>query len=116
MRWRRGRERELRKLRGFSRCRCARARVAATPQAETEVIIPQRRPVVKFKSGKILKAKLKKLDLGLLANKGGEVPPPPGTLSGLHALFPVPARIPGVSIPEALGAPESSFRIWRQPR
>jgi hypothetical protein len=42
------------------------------------VIIPQR-AVVKFKSGKILKAKLKKLDLGALQNKGGETPPPPAT-------------------------------------
>jgi nucleoid DNA-binding protein len=69
---------ELRNF-GVLEVQVRKARVGRNPnKPETEVIIPQR-AVVKFKSGKILKAKLKKLDLGTLQNKGGETPPPPAT-------------------------------------
>jgi integration host factor subunit beta len=70
-----GRNVELRNF-GVLEVQVRKARVGRNPnKPETEVIIPQR-AVVKFKSGKILKAKLKKLDLGTLQNKGGEAPPP----------------------------------------
>ena len=74
-----GRNVELRNF-GVLEVQVRKARVGRNPnKPETEVIIPQR-AVVKFKSGKILKAKLKKLDLGTLQNPGGEVvPPPPAT-------------------------------------
>ena len=73
-----GRNVELRNF-GVLEVQVREARVGRNPnKPETEVIIPQR-AVVKFKSGKILKAKLKKLDLGALQNKGGEAPPPPAT-------------------------------------
>jgi integration host factor subunit beta len=73
-----GRNVELRNF-GVLEVQVRKARVGRNPnKPETEVIIPQR-AVVKFKSGKILKAKLKKLDLGTLQNKGGEAPPPPAT-------------------------------------
>jgi len=69
---------ELRNF-GVLEVQVRKARVGRNPnKPETEVIIPQR-AVVKFKSGKILKAKLKKLDLGPLQNKGGEAPPAPAT-------------------------------------
>lgn len=71
-----GRNVELRNF-GVLEVQVRKARVGRNPnKPETEVIIPQR-AVVKFKSGKILKAKLKKLDLGMLQNKGGEEPPAP---------------------------------------
>lgn len=73
-----GRNVELRNF-GVLEVQVRKARVGRNPnKPETEVIIPQR-AVVKFKSGKILKAKLKKLDLGTLQNKGGEAPPAPAT-------------------------------------
>ena len=73
-----GRNVELRNF-GVLEVQVRKARVGRNPnKPETEVIIPER-AVVKFKSGKILKAKLKKLDLGTLQNKGGETPPPPAT-------------------------------------
>jgi integration host factor subunit beta len=71
-----GRNVELRNF-GVLEVQVRKARVGRNPnKPETEVIIPER-AVVKFKSGKILKAKLKKLDLGALQNKGGEAPQPP---------------------------------------
>jgi nucleoid DNA-binding protein len=73
-----GRNVELRNF-GVLEVQVRKARVGRNPnKPETEVIIPQR-AVVKFKSGKILKAKLKKLDLGPLQNKGGETPSAPAT-------------------------------------
>ncbi len=73
-----GRNVELRNF-GVLEVQVRKARVGRNPnKPETEVIIPER-AVVKFKSGKILKAKLKKLDLGTLQNKSGETPPPPAT-------------------------------------
>ena len=73
-----GRNVELRNF-GVLEVQVRKARVGRNPnKPETEVIIPQR-AVVKFKSGKILKAKLKKLDLVALQNKGGEAPPAPAT-------------------------------------
>jgi integration host factor subunit beta len=73
-----GRNVELRNF-GVLEVQVRKARVGRNPnKPETEVIIPQR-AVVKFKSGKILKAKLKKLDLGPLQNKGAETPIPPAT-------------------------------------
>jgi DNA-binding protein HU-beta/integration host factor subunit alpha len=73
-----GRNVELRNF-GVLEVQVRKARVGRNPnKPETEVIIPER-AVVKFKSGKILKVKLKKLDLVALQNKGGEVPPPPAT-------------------------------------
>jgi nucleoid DNA-binding protein len=73
-----GRNVELRNF-GVLEVQVRKARVGRNPnKSETEVIIPQR-AVVKFKSGKILKAKLKKLDLGPLQNKGGEAPSAPAT-------------------------------------
>jgi len=73
-----GRNVELRNF-GVLEVQVRKARVGRNPnKPETEVIIPQR-AVVKFKSGKILKAKLKKLDLGPLQNKGGEAPAAPAT-------------------------------------
>jgi integration host factor subunit beta len=71
-----GRNVELRNF-GVLEVQVRKARVGRNPnKPETEVTIPER-AVVKFKSGKILKAKLKKLDLKTLQNKGGEPPPPP---------------------------------------
>ncbi len=73
-----GRNVELRNF-GVLEVQVRKARVGRNPnKPETEVIIPQR-AVVKFKSGKILKAKLKKIDLVPLQNKGGEAPPPAAT-------------------------------------
>jgi len=73
-----GRNVELRNF-GVLEVQVRKARVGRNPnKPETEVIIPQR-AVVKFKSGKILKAKLKKLDLAPLQNKGAETPPAPAT-------------------------------------
>ena len=73
-----GRNVELRNF-GVLEVQVRKARVGRNPnKPETEVIIPQR-AVVKFKSGKILKAKLKKLDLAPLKNKGGETPPQAAT-------------------------------------
>jgi nucleoid DNA-binding protein len=73
-----GRNVELRNF-GVLEVQVRKARVGRNPnKPETEVIIPQR-AVVKFKSGKILKAKLKKIDLGPLQNKGGETPPAAAT-------------------------------------
>ncbi len=73
-----GRNVELRNF-GVLEVQVRKARVGRNPnKPETEVVIPQR-AVVKFKSGKILKAKLKKLDLGPLQNKGGEAPAAPAT-------------------------------------
>ena len=69
---------ELRNF-GVFEVKLRKPRVGRNPnKPETEVIIPQR-AVVKFKSGKILKAKLKKLDLLPLQNKGGETPPQAAT-------------------------------------
>lgn len=73
-----GRNVELRNF-GVLEVQVRKARVGRNPnRPETEVIIPQR-AVVKFKSGKVLKAKLKKLDLGSLQNKGGEASPSSAT-------------------------------------
>jgi nucleoid DNA-binding protein len=77
-----GRNVELRNF-GVLEVQVRKQRVGRNPnKPETEVIIPQR-AVVKFKSGKILKAKLKKLDLATMQNKGGAAPtptpPPPAT-------------------------------------
>ena len=73
-----GRNVELRNF-GVLEVQVRKARVGRNPnKPETEVIIPTR-AVVKFKSGKILKQKIKKLDLAKLQggapeNKDGAAP------------------------------------------
>jgi DNA-binding protein HU-beta/integration host factor subunit alpha len=72
-----GRNVELRNF-GVLEVQVRKARVGRNPnKPETEVIIPTR-AVVKFKSGKILKQKIKKLDLAKLQgggeNKSGAAP------------------------------------------
>ena len=70
-----GRNVELRNF-GVLEVQVRKARIGRNPnRPETEVVIPTR-AVVKFKSGKILKAKLKKLDL-VKVDKRGIVPTPP---------------------------------------
>jgi nucleoid DNA-binding protein len=69
-----GRNVELRNF-GVLEVQVRKARIGRNPnKPETEVVIPTR-AVVKFKSGKILKAKLKKLELSKV-DKRGIVPPP----------------------------------------
>jgi nucleoid DNA-binding protein len=71
-----GRNVELRNF-GVLEVQVRKARIGRNPnRPETEVIIPTR-AVVKFKSGKILKAKLKKLDLVKVDKRGIVTPPPP---------------------------------------
>lgn len=75
-----GRNVELRNF-GVLEVQVRKARIGRNPnKPETEVIIPTR-AVVKFKSGKILKQKIKKLDLAKLqgddGNKGGAAPAKP---------------------------------------
>jgi len=75
-----GRNVELRNF-GVLEVQVRKARIGRNPnKPETEVIIPTR-AVVKFKSGKILKAKLKKLDLARVDKKSAPppTPPPPST-------------------------------------
>ncbi len=74
-----GRNVELRNF-GVLEVQVRKARIGRNPnKPETEVVIPTR-AVVKFKSGKILKAKLKKLELSKV-DKRGIVPPPTGNSS-----------------------------------
>ena len=69
-----GRNVELRNF-GVLEVQRRKSRIGRNPnKPETEVVIPTR-AVVKFKSGKILKAKLKKLELSKV-DKRGIVPPP----------------------------------------
>ncbi len=69
-----GRNVELRNF-GVLEVQVRKARVGRNPnKPETEVVIPER-AVVKFKSGKILKQKIKQLSLDKLRNN----PPPPTT-------------------------------------
>jgi integration host factor subunit beta len=76
-----GRNVELRNF-GVLEVQVRKARIGRNPnKPETEVIIPTR-AVVKFKSGKILKAKLKKLDLNRVDKRGGGTPPPPAAPTG----------------------------------
>ena len=71
-----GRNVELRNF-GVLEVQVRKARIGRNPnKPETEVIIPTR-AVVKFKSGKILKAKLKKLDLATVDKRGAVAPEPP---------------------------------------
>ena len=71
-----GRNVELRNF-GVLEVQVRKARIGRNPnKPETEVIIPTR-AVVKFKSGKILKAKLKKLDLARVDKRGAVAPEPP---------------------------------------
>jgi len=71
-----GRNVELRNF-GVLEVQVRKARIGRNPnKPETEVIIPTR-AVVKFKSGKILKAKLKTLDLARVDKRGGQPPPTP---------------------------------------
>ena len=66
-----GRNVELRNF-GVFEVQVRKSRIGRNPnKPEKDVVIP-RRAVIKFKSGKELKAELKKLDLGAL-----ETPPPP---------------------------------------
>lgn len=66
-----GRNVELRNF-GVLEVQVRKARVGRNPnKPETEVIIPTR-AVVKFKSGKILKQKIKKLDLAKLQGGAAE--------------------------------------------
>ena len=71
---------ELRNF-GVFEVKVRKARIGRNPnRPETEVVIPTR-AVVKFKSGKILKAKLKKIDLVKVDKRGivprpGNPPPP----------------------------------------
>lgn len=68
-----GRNVELRNF-GVLEVQVRKARVGRNPnKPETEVVIPER-AVVKFKSGKILKQKIKQLSLDKLRNN-----PPPAT-------------------------------------
>lgn len=70
-----GRNVELRNF-GVLEVQVRKARIGRNPnKPETEVIIPTR-AVVKFKSGKILKAKLKKLDLTRVDKRGIAGPSP----------------------------------------
>jgi len=73
-----GRNVELRNF-GVLEVQVRKARVGRNPnKPETEVIIPER-AVVKFKSGKILKQKIKKLNIEQLrggGSAGAAVPPP----------------------------------------
>jgi nucleoid DNA-binding protein len=72
-----GRNVELRNF-GVLEVQVRKARVGRNPnKPETEVVIPER-AVVKFKSGKILKQKIKKLSLDQLRGTGGtpEAAPP----------------------------------------
>jgi len=75
-----GRNVELRNF-GVLEVQVRKARIGRNPnRPETEVVIPTR-AVVKFKSGKILKAKLKKIDLVKVDKRGivprpGNPPPP----------------------------------------
>ena len=69
-----GRNVELRNF-GVLEVQVRKARVGRNPnKPETEVVIPER-AVVKFKSGKILKQKIKQLSLDKLRSS----PPPPAT-------------------------------------
>ncbi|HQY04788.1 MAG TPA: HU family DNA-binding protein [Lacunisphaera sp.] len=69
-----GRNVELRNF-GVLEVQVRKARVGRNPnKPETEVVIPER-AVVKFKSGKILKQKIKQLSLEKLRNN----PPPPAS-------------------------------------
>lgn len=69
-----GRNVELRNF-GVLEVQVRKARIGRNPnKPEAEVIIPQR-AVVKFKSGKILKQQLKKIDLATLM-ASPPVPPP----------------------------------------
>jgi len=69
-----GRNVELRNF-GVLEVQVRKARVGRNPnKPETEVVIPER-AVVKFKSGKILKQKIKQLSLEKLKSD----PPPPAT-------------------------------------
>ena len=71
-----GRNVELRNF-GVLEVQVRRSRIGRNPnRPETDVIIPTR-AVVKFKAGKILKARLKRLDLDILAKKP-PIPPPEG--------------------------------------
>jgi nucleoid DNA-binding protein len=70
-----GRNVELRNF-GVLEVQVRKARIGRNPnKPDDEVVIPTR-AVVKFKSGKILKAKLKKIELSKV-DKRGIVPPPP---------------------------------------
>ena len=69
-----GRNVELRNF-GVLEVQVRKARVGRNPnKPEAEVVIPQR-AVVKFKSGKILKQQLKKLDLNKLMAEGHPTTP-----------------------------------------
>jgi len=64
-----GRNVELRNF-GVLEVQVRKQRIGRNPnKPEAEVVIPER-AVVKFKSGKILKQQLKKLDLGKLRSEG----------------------------------------------
>jgi len=66
-----GRNVELRNF-GVLEVQVRKSRVGRNPnRPEREVVIP-RRAVVKFKSGKMLKQQLKKIDLGKLKSVGNE--------------------------------------------
>jgi len=68
-----GRTAELRNF-GVLEVQLRKARIGRNPnKPESNVMIPER-AVVKFKSGKILRAKLKKLDLAPWQNKSTETP------------------------------------------
>lgn len=71
-----GRNVELRNF-GVLEVQVRKARIGRNPnRPETEVIIPTR-AVVKFKSGKILKAKLKTLDLTQVDKRSASAPSAP---------------------------------------
>lgn len=68
-----GRNVELRNF-GVLEVQVRKQRIGRNPnKPEAEVVIPQR-AVVKFKSGKILKQQLKKLDLAKLQGNGSSAP------------------------------------------
>lgn len=69
-----GRNVELRNF-GVLEVQVRKARVGRNPNKPQDVVTIPERAVVKFKSGKILKAQLKKLSLDKVQNKSRGTPP-----------------------------------------
>ncbi len=76
-----GRNVELRNF-GVFEVQIRKARIGRNPnKPETDVTIPER-AVVKFKSGKVLKAQIKQLDLGKLKEQKAHAPKPDADAEG----------------------------------
>ena len=69
-----GRPAELRNF-GVLEVQIRKARIGRNPNKPEETVVIPKRAVVKFKSGKILRAKLKKLELAPLLKKNDATPP-----------------------------------------